>query len=228
MSRPSASRRRLGGDAAHNGQPPARRDGDSAATGEAILAATERLLGDRSLDELTVVDIIEAAGVSRATFYLYFQSKHAAVAELAHHVVEDIYRNGFAPWISLTEPLTEELVSELWRHTIAGWQAHRPVLLAAAQGWRTHSTTFERWGTSFRSYVTEVGDFITAARAAGSVPAGIEADGLAASLVWMSENMMYLSLTGDAPEFVDDKKLASTIAAMWIRAIYGVVPGQVG
>jgi AcrR family transcriptional regulator len=47
---------------------------------QAILAATEGLLRERRLEDLTVVDMIEAAGCSRPSFYMYFESKHAAVA----------------------------------------------------------------------------------------------------------------------------------------------------
>src|SRR6202022_4529566 len=59
-------------------------------TREAVLDAAERLLGKTRLDELTVVDVIEEAGISRASFYVHFECKHAAVAALAENVMEDI------------------------------------------------------------------------------------------------------------------------------------------
>src|SRR6266498_1558606 len=64
-----------------------------------ILSATERLLADRRLSELTVVDVIEEAGVSRAAFYMYFESKHAAVAALADVVIEEIAERLWRPWM---------------------------------------------------------------------------------------------------------------------------------
>jgi AcrR family transcriptional regulator len=60
-------------------------------TRQAVLAAAERLLAERRLDELTVVELIQEAGVSRASFYVHFECKQAAVAALAQSVMEEIH-----------------------------------------------------------------------------------------------------------------------------------------
>ena len=49
---------------------------------EAILAATTGLLAERAFADLSVAEILTAAGVSRGTFYFYFDSKHDVLAEL--------------------------------------------------------------------------------------------------------------------------------------------------
>jgi AcrR family transcriptional regulator len=56
----------------------------------AILEATERLLRERPLSQLSVADIIEAAGVSRTTFYAYFASKTAVIAEALREVMDQV------------------------------------------------------------------------------------------------------------------------------------------
>src|SRR3954454_15051091 len=53
----------------------------------AILDATEELLTTRRFDEIAVADVLAAAGVSRASFYFYFESKHAVLAELVRDAV---------------------------------------------------------------------------------------------------------------------------------------------
>src|SRR2546429_9475345 len=66
-------------------QPPGRRSaggGDTTDLREAILAATAGLLADRQFGDLAVGDILAAAGVSRGSFYFYFDSKHDALADL--------------------------------------------------------------------------------------------------------------------------------------------------
>jgi hypothetical protein len=43
---------------------------------------------------------------------------------------------------------------------------------------------------------------------------------LAAILLWLSETMLDLSLTGEAPELVDDEVLATTLADVVVGAVY--------
>ena len=54
---------------------------------EAILAATAELLADHQFGDLAVGDILAAAGVSRGSFYFYFDSKHDVLAELVRRAV---------------------------------------------------------------------------------------------------------------------------------------------
>src|SRR5258708_19317940 len=54
---------------------------------EAILDATEHLLAEYRFDELSVADILRVARVSRASFYFYFDSKHAVLGELVRRAV---------------------------------------------------------------------------------------------------------------------------------------------
>ncbi len=44
---------------------------------QAILATAERLLQERPLADFSVDDLAKGAGISRPTFYFYFQSKNA-------------------------------------------------------------------------------------------------------------------------------------------------------
>src|SRR5436309_15254176 len=56
-----------------------------------IFAATERLLTEVPLHDISVADIIEQAKVARATFYFYFSSKYAVVAGLLVQIMDEIY-----------------------------------------------------------------------------------------------------------------------------------------
>jgi AcrR family transcriptional regulator len=66
---------------------------------ERILDTLRALLDERSFDVLSVADIIAAAGVSRASFYFYFQSKQAALAELVRRAVGQGHAAA-KPWTS--------------------------------------------------------------------------------------------------------------------------------
>src|SRR4051812_23832534 len=102
--------------------------GDSRELERAILAATERLLAERRFDELSVADILAAAGVSRASFYFYFASKHAVLAELVRGAVAEGHLAA-QPWLAHTGDSTP---AEEIRNGIADgaslWRAKAPVL----------------------------------------------------------------------------------------------------
>ncbi len=52
---------------------------------------------ERSLDELAVEDVLQEAGVSRASFYFYFESKNAIVAALLERIVDKVHAASL-PW----------------------------------------------------------------------------------------------------------------------------------
>src|SRR5829696_3078398 len=56
---------------------------------KAILETAERLLGERSLSEISVDDLARGAGISRPSFYFYFSSKEAVLLTLLDRMVEE-------------------------------------------------------------------------------------------------------------------------------------------
>ena len=62
---------------------PGRRERRKLATRDALLGAAQSLLVSRSMDALSVDDIVECADVARGTFYNYFTDKDALERELA-------------------------------------------------------------------------------------------------------------------------------------------------
>lgn len=62
------------------------KDREGSATRAALLTAARRVVGELGYARMTVSDITGAAGVGRATFYVYFASKQDVFAVLAHEV----------------------------------------------------------------------------------------------------------------------------------------------
>ncbi|WP_163573184.1 TetR/AcrR family transcriptional regulator [Fodinicola feengrottensis] len=58
-----------------------------------ILDATTRLLGRCKFADLTVADILAEAGISRGSFYFYFQGKHEVLAELVRQAIDQGHKN---------------------------------------------------------------------------------------------------------------------------------------
>jgi TetR/AcrR family transcriptional regulator, ethionamide resistance regulator len=206
-------------------QPGARlRRTGNAAVRSAILSATERLLAERPLEELTAVDVIEAAGFSRPTFYMYFESKHAAVATLADEVLGEIYERLWRPAFEEARPGTPPGTVEHFLATIAGWREHRDVIVAAAEGWRTDPEVYQRWGDRMESFVAATAAYIEHAQSTGMATPDPDAETLARLLVWLSETVFYLSLAGLPGGLEDDGQLAAALSAVWLRAVHGQTP----
>src|SRR5579859_5308593 len=95
-----------------------------------ILAATRRLLDERRFDEISVADILNAARVSRGTFYFYFARKHEVLAALVRDAVQRGHQAA-RPW--LTHEGEDERRATV-RYGIAEgaalWREQAPVLRA--------------------------------------------------------------------------------------------------
>lgn len=98
-------------------------------TRQRLLDATERLLEERSVRDISVVEIARKAGTSPATFYQYFKDVSDATLRLAEQAAEEM-------------PAVLELIDGSWRGQrgldtaraiveafVRHWDAHRAVLL---------------------------------------------------------------------------------------------------
>ena len=59
----------------------------------AILKASLKVFGRNGYHNTHVSDIIEAAGIARGTFYLYFESKNAIFLELLDQMLAEVRSN---------------------------------------------------------------------------------------------------------------------------------------
>src|SRR5882757_4593921 len=102
-----------------------RRDGRSVAEA-AIFDATEKLLAEYSLRDLSVAQIIAEAGLSRATFYFYFGSKFSVAASLLGRITDETFEL-VQPYVSgdRTAP-PDELLARSLKAAVDIWERHRP------------------------------------------------------------------------------------------------------
>ncbi|MCI2422959.1 TetR/AcrR family transcriptional regulator [Saccharopolyspora sp. K220] len=128
----------------------ARRSGDDREL--AILAAAERLLGQRSLQEISIDDLTRCVGISRPAFYFYFRSKDDVLLALLDRVAAESF--------TVTDRLfrsDSDDPAEQWRQGInAGIRAfreHRGVLVATAYAKATNPEVRQLWSTIMMNWV---------------------------------------------------------------------------
>jgi AcrR family transcriptional regulator len=159
-------------------------------TRQRLLDATRELLGERSVRDLSVVEIARKASTSPATFYQYFKDVSDAALRLAEQAADEV-------------PAVLELIDGSWRgqkgletaRAIAAafvdhWDAHRPVLLlrnlAADEGDRRFQRVRRR---ALAPVVEHLAAQIRDAQAQARVPAEIHPAAAAAALAAILERL---------------------------------------
>jgi AcrR family transcriptional regulator len=186
-----------------------------------ILDATEALLENVQIAKLSVAQIIERAGVSRATFYFYFSSKYAVITALLSRVMEEIYEET-RPFIDSGSGLAP---NEGLRASLEGgarvWREHRNVLRATHEQWRAVPELQELWGGIVSRFVAGVSAGIERGRAAGALPAGPDSRQIAATLLWGTERCFYVAGLGADPDLPSEEEIVETLIHLWTGAVYG-------
>jgi len=159
-------------------------------TRQSLLDATRALLAERSVRDLSVVEIARRAGTSPATFYQYFKDASEATLHLAEQAVEEM-------------PALFELIDGSWRGQkgletaraittafVEHWDAHREVLLvrnlAADEGDRRFQKVRRR---ALAPLVEHLARKLEEAKAAGRTPAEVHPAAAAAAMAAILERL---------------------------------------
>jgi AcrR family transcriptional regulator len=186
-----------------------------------ILDATETLLADVPIGKLSVAQIIERAGVSRATFYFYFSSKYAVITALLARAMEEIY-DQTRPFIEAEgDPAPDAGLRASLEGGARVWREHRFVLRATHEQWHAVPELHELWGGIVRRFTDGVSAGIDRGRAAGLLPHGADARQLAASLLWGTERCFYVAGLGADADLPSEEEIVETLIAIWTGALYG-------
>ena len=186
----------------------------------AILAATERLLQERALHELSVADIIEAAGISRTSFYAYFPSKTAVIAAGLRRVMDQV--------MVAVEPLHADTSADpeaAVRVSLAQWVSvatrHGALLRAVSEQWPHDEELRDLWFGMLGTMAAGTARVIADARRAGVAPEGAPARALAACLMWGYERVLHVALVGEAAGLPDPDVIVEPLTQMMVGGLYG-------
>lgn len=192
---------------------------------QAIVEATRRLLSERSWSEINVSDIARAAGISRSSFYFYFDSRESVLLEIAGEVEQGFFeadsaflrRSDESPSVALRRVIQANL--RIWHNNGAILRA----VLDARDG-DPALASFRR--DMAEHFVSAIAGQIERERAAGTTAEGTPgARQLARVLLIMTERVYY-ELTRDPPSKEAEARICDALEAIWFRAIYGGAGGD--
>ena len=159
-------------------------------------------------------ELAAGAGISRPTFYFYFESKNAVLRALVERIADEMYAEAEG-WLAREDDSPEVTVSRSIEAAAQQWRDHGPVLRAAVEVPELRAF----WEDVVRRFVEQSAARIADERDAGAAPPGPEPEALAKALIWMNERCFYTSSLGSGPALSDDE-LVPTLTAIWLRSIY--------
>ena len=187
-----------------------------------VLDALEALLTDVPLHELNVENILDAANISRATFYLHFATKYAAASALFERVVGEI-AGAMSAFVDRPDstPVLEALRTGIDDST-AAWFQHRTILETAVQ----NAHVVPEFDRNLRDMKAAFADMIAVEinreRAAGLAPAGRDAVPLSAALVECTLHLLYTSGLSDTDSIPGPDGIGDVIYDIWCGTVYRV------
>lgn len=189
-----------------------------------LLDATDRLMGDgASITELSVDRLATEAGMSRASFYIYFEDKGHLLRSLARHVFVDL-TEAAQRWWSVADRRDPDDVRAAMAAIIAAYRRHQPVLVALNE-MAPYDTAV---GDTYRDLLAEVSDgfraVIVDGQNAGAIRPQLPPQTTAHTLVLMVERTCQQNLPAKPASF--DAELADVLTQIVWGALYlEPVPG---
>ena len=148
--------------------------------------------------DLSVEAIITAGGISRSTFYVYFDDKGDLLVAMAQDVIGDLLADG-ASWWELPVDGTREDLRKALRVPIDTYRKHRTILGAIAETAAYDPRAQEQQQNLIDQVVSALTTYIGDAQRAGVADAHLDAARTAQWLIWMIERGLY-QLVGTADD----------------------------
>lgn len=185
---------------------------------QAILDTARSLVARTPLSQITIDDLASGAGISRSTFYFYFDSKHAVIAALLRELSAQLY-DQTDDWFAGSGPDDDSLRRAL-AISAQLWQEHWQLLRQALLDPDPDPLLAELRARIVDRFVRQVGARIDRDRTTGVAPAGPpETQALARALVQLMWAAFSTAAEADEPALANGG-LVDTLTTVMQRAIY--------
>jgi TetR/AcrR family transcriptional regulator, ethionamide resistance regulator len=170
-----------------------------------------------SYADLSVEAIITAGGISRSTFYVYFDDKGDLLAAMAHDVISDLLAEGTSWWQLPAEATRDDLHTAL-RAPVDSYRKHRTILATVAETAPTDPRVREQQQHLIDQVVSALTSYIKNAQHSGTLDADLDANRTAQWLIWMIERGLYQLI--DRADGDETERLLDTLTDIVWRVIY--------
>ena len=185
-------------------------------TQAAIDAAARAVIARKGILAATVSEIAAEAGRSTASFYNYYDSKEAMIAEWAERFRDEA--NQRAKSVTRHGLSNQERAHQA---AAAHWQTYRNRLaemVGVSQLAMVNADFAEHWAQMCRIPISFIAETVRRAQVDGYCP-GDDPHLVAVAIVSMFNQFCYVQLAGGRTD-IDDQACISTLANIFYRAIY--------
>jgi TetR/AcrR family transcriptional regulator, ethionamide resistance regulator len=186
----------------------------------AILSCAWELLATKPVAEITIEDIAAGAGISRPTFYFYFESRDAVIRALGEQVAGGLTETVTAA-LDTRDAAPATVIRAMTAAYMQRWRTEGPILRAMAPLYESDPEHRAFWDGITGGIIDTIAVSIEAERERGRAIAGPPgARDLARVLIGMFWRAGYeLSLA--PPSKRGDARVVDTLSTVCVRAIYG-------
>ena len=191
-----------------------------------LLPVVEELLAEgETFTSISVERLITGAGISRSTFYVYFEDKGALLLALAEDVVAQLV-GAAEQWWQLPPDAGELDVEQVLRGLIDVYRRHSMVWDSLVDASSYDPKVRTAFGEVVGTAVAGLAKHIRDGQKAGSVREQIDPKRTAQWLTWMTERGLY-QLTPDASPTELDRLCRAQTDIVW-QTLYAGSPSRPG
>ncbi|NVN48430.1 Transcriptional regulator, AcrR family [Mycolicibacterium hippocampi] len=170
-----------------------------------------------SFTELSVDRLATEAGISRASFYIYFEDKGDLLRRLATQVFDDLTR-GAQRWWSVSDRRDPADVHAAMSGIIAIYRQHQPVLVALNEMAAYDAAVGDTYRELLAGVIESFTAVVAGGQAAGTIRSQLPPETTASALVWMVERTCHQNLPVKPATF--DAELADVLTEIAWGALY--------
>ncbi|MDT5339022.1 MAG: TetR/AcrR family transcriptional regulator, ethionamide resistance regulator [Mycobacterium sp.] len=174
-----------------------------------------------SFTELSVDRLATEAGISRASFYIYFEDKGDLLRRLAGQVFEDL-AGAAERWWGVSRRRDPADVLACMTGIVAGYRRHQPLLVALNEMAAYDPQVGGAYRDILNAIAARMAVVIREGQNDGSIRRELSAETAASTLTWMTERTCQQNLPGRPESY--DPELAATLTQLVWGALYLEAP----
>jgi AcrR family transcriptional regulator len=181
-----------------------------------VIPVLEELLAEDGVTypELSVEKLIRATGISRATFYIYFEDKAALLNTIADRIILQLVEQSATLWSLPMVSARADLYRSM-RPAIDTFRQHAVLIQAISDTAGSDDRVRERLRSLVASASEALASAIEAGQDRGDMRAEVDAHATAPWLMWMAERGLTQLFIGNPDEAAIDRAIHALAHVVW-------------
>jgi AcrR family transcriptional regulator len=165
-------------------------------------AITKLVKQGETFTELSVERLVAEVGISRSTFYVYFEDKAALLRSLGAESMHSLY-DGARLWIGKGEDATREDIRAGMRQLLGSFRESEVIMVALAETAVYDPVVREEYRKAVDDYIRATRKLIQRGEKSGKMRRLERPAETAAALAWMTERSAFQMVPGATPRQLD-------------------------